>query len=812
MKKIYLHDNWTLSGKNYENLPAIVPGCVHTDLQRANIIPDCFWRDNNLACQWIENESWTYSCSFPFVGDDENATLIFEGLDTYADIYLNGERIGESHNMFIPHSFPVSGKLKSQNDLSVVFRSPVKEVENMPKYNGAFTTERMNTRRTQCSYTWDWLDRFVTCGIILPVYLQVGEEFCVDNTYIYTEQIDDFGAGLNLTVNFKNYQFGDKVAIEIIDPNGKTVHKRELFVHEPRISYKLNISSPKLWYPLGYGDQPLYLLRVTCKNTVHEEKFGIRTIRVAEISDSENEEFLLKSRTAQKNQEISLGKQNDFTEDTAGFIVIVNGVRIYCRGANWVPCSPFHSEESDDKIKRILALSVDAGVNMIRVWGGGWFEKDILYDECDRLGILVTQDFLMACGDYPQKEQWFLNELNLEAEFACKKLRNHACLAWWSGDNENAMHGADYMQDYNGRDTALIGLEPIVYALDPNRRFHRSSPYGGTPYMSITRGTTHTTNFFCEMFDYFLYEDCVDYKERLAYFLARFIVEEPVFGLPQRCSLLKFMTNDDLYDEEEKILRFHSKNNPGIETALQDFVRAFAQKALGKFKDTDDKLFKMQFIQNEWIRVVGENCRRNIRYNDGLLFWMLNDCWPASMGWSLIDYYNLPKASYYAFKRFAKPLLGSIVKENNKYVLYVSSDGSISGNVKVTAQVIDSDSYLTTTVKINGYEAQKLVLPFAVNDGDIVVCDVSLKGKVDRCFYRDGTLPLVKCDGVSVVKTTDRTITLRANRYCQVVYLEGEFLFNDNCFTMLDGEEITISYTAVGKQKEFTISSYEIEK
>ncbi len=809
MRKITLEAQWVLSGEKYKNLPAIIPGCVHNDLKRNGIIPDYFWRDNNDSCQWIENEDWTYSCSFDFDEPKKQVVLVFEGLDTYATVVLNGEELGKTHNMFIPHSFDVKGKLKKENNiLEVHFRSPIKEIAHLPERMGAFTRERFYSRRMQCTYFWDWVDRFVTCGIFAPVYFKIGEDFCVENTYIYTQSIDDFGAQMHIIANFTNYEKSSIVKFEISDPTGKVVYIHKQYVSEPRTVLFPNIQNPYLWWPNGYGEHPLYTLRIYTGENIHEEKFGIRTLRVAEIPDAKGGDYNLLS---QRLKEIR--KNHDFSDETAGFTVIVNGRRIFCRGGNWVPCEPFPSEESDEKIIEIIRLAQKAKVNMLRVWGGGLFEKEVFYDECDKRGILVTQDFLMACGDYPQDEEWFLEELKKESSFAVKKLRNHPCLAWWSGDNECGMGGSDMVEKYDGRVAALEGSAPQVHELDFSRRFHNLSPYGGTPYRSFTRGTTHTSAFLGYICDFIFNTNCMDYKENLNGMLARFIVEEPIYGTPQKSTLLRFMTEADLRDESEKILRTHCKSNPELDFELFDFGRTFADKIFGGFHNLEDKLFKYEYLQYEWIRVVFENCRRNIGYNDGIIFWMLNDCWPASMGWSIIDYYNLPKAGWYSFKRCAKRVIGSIVKENEKLILYISSDGA-SGDAEIVCHTLEKTCFYKTSVSLSGYGSVRLELPFEEKT-DFAICDICFEGEIDRCFYKDGILPLKQIDAIQIIAQTESFIKIRATDYIHAVYLEGDYIFTDNYFSMLLGEERTIFYQkAVGdaQSSALSVNAFTIER
>jgi len=223
MKKIYLNENWKLIGEEIGSLEAIVPGCVHTDLINHGIIKDIFWRDNNKKYQWIENSDFTYTCVFNG-REKEKATLVFEGLDTYCDIYLNGDKIGSANNMFIPYNFDVSGKLKNKDNLlEIKFRSPIKEIEGLPLCKGAFTTERIRTRRLQCTYGWDWVDRFVTSGVWRPVYIEYGEDMYVDSAYIVTQNIDSFSAQMYIELELANYEKGSVLSLEILSPKGKCI-------------------------------------------------------------------------------------------------------------------------------------------------------------------------------------------------------------------------------------------------------------------------------------------------------------------------------------------------------------------------------------------------------------------------------------------------------------------------------------------------------------------------------------------------------------------------------------------------------------
>ncbi len=815
MKKISLNGKWTLVTEKFGELPATVPGCLHTDLIDNGIIKDIFYRDNNENYQWIENENVIYKTTF----DSEylnNVSLCFDGLDTYSEIFLNGEKIGESSNMFIPHEFNLDGKLKNKgNILEVKFRSPIKEVEGKPELEAAFTAERLHIRRIQCTFGWDWVDRFVTMGIFKNVYLKYANDMYCENVYIATSSLDKYSAGLYLDIEFGNYNLGSLVNVEILDPNGKFVEGTEFFSKEPHTVRYLDIKNPLLWWPNGYGEHPLYTVKVTVGNNVYTDTFGIRTAKILQLRDEENSKYYNKAMECHNN---FVGKIFDRNDYFSGFGLLVNGEKILCLGGNWVPSEPFPSAETKEKFHNLITEAVSMNANFLRVWGGGIFEDDEFYYECDRNGIIVVQDFLLACGHYPEKEKWFIDELNKESYYAVKKLRNHPSLCWWHGDNENAQKGADIQPDHTGRDTALWGIAPNVTSLDRYREFIPSSPYGGNLNSSITRGTTHNSNYIYEIFEQFYNTDCTDYKEFLELFLARFISEEPTFGGIETSSLMRFMSKEDIADKEELIYNYHCKTNPFLPHTVFEYIKTFAEKLLGEFTDTEDKLFKYRYVQYEWVRVLFENCRKHLDYNNGLVFWMFNDCWPSSMGWSFVDYYLMPKASYYIFKRLAKNVTGAISLKNNKYVVSLSNkqnyniDAKISGTVvnTVTGERKEIAEFALTATSYGVTEKELSVIP---NKDEIIYIDVTANGETDRTFYKYGLINMEKTEEFTVTDITNNSFTVTALTDIHVFQAVGDNIYSDNYFTLLKGETKTVTFSKApnGLNNELSFIAYKLK-
>ena len=588
-----------------------------------------------------------------------------------------------------------------------------------------------------------------------------------------------------------------QVNITVTSPDNDVVFEKTRVALVPTLSENIFIPSPKLWYPSGYGEQPLYTVKVWTENSCVEQKLGIRTLVVLQIDDADGSNDRQKALYIQSLDEF---KDSDKNNKSACFTVLVNGIKIMCKGGNWVPCEPFPSSESAEKITRLLQLGIDAGVNMIRVWGGGIFEQDHFYNECDRLGILVTQDFLMACGTYPEEEQWFIDALKSEARCATLRLRNHACLAFWSGDNENAVRGSENRDDFPGYRSAVYGIEPVVKSLDPRRDFFPSSPYGGDNYCSPTRGTTHNTFYLGPIFEYIKDNDMRDYRAFFDKFLARFCAEQAAMGASFASSIKKYMTDEDIYGESSYMLEYHTKNNPGLPLTLYGYTEVMAQKIFGEFKNGADRLLKMQMLHCEWTRITFELYRRNKGYAWGLIYWMFNDCWPAASGWSFVDYYACPKPAYYTFARCAKPVMASVSHEKSKTTVHVCNDSlvSVSGNGVIykydvvkncKSDCAEFDFNVGENAVMLAFESEKLTL----DDSEFFVCDISYDGKTDRAIClknRYCDLPVIYDD--YVISESENEVVVTAKSFTPFVMIDLPYLLDENCFALLAGESKTV--------------------
>jgi beta-mannosidase len=300
-----------------------------------------------------------------------------------------------------------------------------------------------------------------------------------------------------------------------------------------------------------------------------------------------------------------------------------------------------------------------------------------------------------------------------------------------------------------------------------------------------------------------------EYKQ----YLARFIAEEPSMGAVSTFSLRRMMEESDIYGAEDMLL-YHTKGNPGLLKELYEYEKLFTEKVLGCFKNGEDRLFKLQYIQYEWVRISFELARRNLWFNSGLLYWMLADCWPAASGWALIDYYGLPKASYYSFRRCAKAVVGSIDRTDGGYCAYITNDGLKEQTLQVSIKKLNYTTGKITPcieqiVHVDAQSVVRIAFNCALEQSEIILCDLQNEDVQDCCFYKEGKLEMVKTDGLHMVEQTGNFVTVEAERYVHAVVLEGNGVFSDSYFSLLPGQRRTISFTPTqGEKSEITCVGY----
>jgi beta-mannosidase len=664
------------SGQETANgwMPATVPGDVHLDLAANSKIPDPFFRDNEARLQWIEKENWEYRLSFdatPAMLSRSNVELVFDGLDAAAQVYVNGSLVLNADNMFRTWRVPVKSFLKAgKNQLRVVFPSPIKAAAEAaardPFRQSSKTEEKTYIRKAAYEYGWDWGPRLVTSGIWRPVRLEAWDRVRVADFAIRQRDVSKEGAHVDAEVELEASAASDaRVRVQYTDDDAPVVTERKVSLHQGRnvIDIPIEIRKPKLWYPAGYGEQPLY--EFTASVDTSAGPVGTRKIKAG-----------LRS--------VSLHRQLD--QWGRSFEFIVNGIPVFAKGANVIPFDSFPSRVTTEHYRRMLESARDANMNMIRQWGGGYYESDEFYSICDELGIMVWQDFMFG-NDWQPGTYAFKQNIEAEAEDQVRRLRNHPSIVLWCGNNETelAYNWAPrvslpsgvrfYMwQDYL---TEFSGILPRVVArLNAETPYWPSSPSADYEYLTdrFQSGDQHDWGVWHTRAPFTEYE-----KHHW-----RFVSEFGFQSFPELRTLESFTQSEDR-GVSTPVMLAHQKANEG-DSIIHDYML----KDYPEPKDFASFVYVSQVLQAEGIKIGAEQFRRNRHETMGALFWQLNDCWPV-VSWSSIDYYGRWKALQYYARRFFAPILVSPHLEEGSVKTYIVSDKTQAVQATLRARLMDFD-------------------------------------------------------------------------------------------------------------------------
>jgi len=695
-----------------EAIPVQVPGDVHTALICAGILPDPYYDGNPEACGWVEDYEWWYRTTFTVPPDlrGERYDLVFEGLDTLADVYVNGEKVGSAQNMFTPYRFDVTPHLRlgEQNLLAICFHSVVLEAEkkDVSRYWAAFYKPRVWLRKAQMNWGWDWGPRFVTVGVWRPVRLEAHSLARIAHLFVYTTRISDSGAEIRLSAEIERLR-GDTPLVVCFFVRD---HGRDWRVVAPvvdgRAETTLWMESPQLWWTHDLGKPHLYTVEAELldgANVLHSDsiRFGVRTIEVDQ----------------------SPGRE----PDTTNFTFVLNGVKIFAKGADWIPADSLIGSIPAERYRQLVQMARDANMNMLRVWGGGIYESPEFYNACDELGILVWQDFMFSCAAYPDDDEDFVKEVRREAEIVVKQLRNHPCIALWCGNNENQW--IDSMFHWNQPDFPFYGkriydeiLPQVCAALDPSRLYWPSSPWGGDDANSDLAGDKHNWQVWAGLvFPRKSREEPrvnstpegISYRH-YAEDKGRFISEFGMHGAPALRTLQRNIPPEQFfYDSEGFLYRIKDPDTSRKEKLFEAH--------LWQPRDIEEYVLLSQLVQAEGLKFGIEHYRRRKFECSGALFWQLNDCWPG-ISWSVIDYYLNPKGAYHAVTRAFAPLLYTFQQEKDGCVtLWGVNDTlqEVSSELRLRRMRLDGGTLADELhrVKVPANSAQQLLgLPPAQDD------------------------------------------------------------------------------------------------
>lgn len=682
MKKVNLNGEWKLyfydqlkkdiktpselSEEKYIN--CTVPGNVELDLSAAGLLPeDLYFGSNMKKCEKFETYAWWYEKEFDIDKDNlsQNLYLQFDGVDCIAEYFLNGKKIGESDNMLTEYEFCIDDVKQEKNILHVKINSFVLSeheeefCERTLLINPYTHQKSVEIRKAPHMHGWDILPRAVSAGIWRDVYL-VTKEMVEFKQFSYIPAKYQYG---NMLVYFC-YEIscpyekinGSKIVIRGKCRDSCFEVESDLKTHAGRVD--LNIENSKLWWPKGYGEANLYDIKaeIICDGVTlaeYECRMGLRTIK------------LINSYVADESD----GK----------FAFLINGKEVFCMGTNWVALDAFHSRDKE-RYPEALALLDDIGCNMVRMWGGNVYEDTEFYDFCDEHGIMVWQDFSMACNAYPHTDR-FLKEIEREAIFIIKKLRNHACITLWAGDNECGSVMLDCIwADPNDNIITRDILKRAVFNHDTWKPYLPSSPYFGAEVMDANGKKMPAEQHVWGPRDYFKSNF---YSENNAHFIS----ECGYHGMPSRTSLEKFLEQDDLKPgaiTDNNII--HSTDWRGIDSR----VRLVSDQVIQLFgeipEDMDDYILASQISQAEAMKYFVERMRINRPEKSGILWWNLIDGWP-NVSDAVVDYYFDKKIAYDYIKKSQQPFCIMMDEPefwNSKIVASNNTLKKIEGRVKVT--------------------------------------------------------------------------------------------------------------------------------
>jgi beta-mannosidase len=628
-------------------LPAVVPGCVHTDLIREKKIPDPFWGANEADVQWIEERDWEYKTSFsapPELLAEETVELVADGLDTVATVTLNGKEIARTENMFIGWRWSVKPLLRAgKNELVIRFDSAMKYIrshraEHAPREINDPVGGCTRIRKQQCQFGWDWGPRFVTAGIWRDLRLEAWSRNRLDGIRVSQTHAADGSVTIAL-------------APELIRRDAGALCRWKLALGAVTVAAgegtQILVKNPQLWWPNGQGSQTLYRLEVSVATAGGDvighwqKRIGLRTIALDRHKDEWGESFQF----------------------------LVNGRAIFAKGANWIPAHSFVAALGREDYARDLQSAAAANMNMVRVWGGGIYESEDFYDLCDELGLLVWQDFMFGCTMYPGDDD-FVASVEAEAAFQIKRLRHRASLALWCGNNEVWAIG---VHDYVKPEFATLraaydrvfheALPPVVEKNDGSTPYWPASPWRGDIAADHPAGEQRGDTHYWDVWH--ARHPVKDY-EKWAF---RFVSE---FGMQSYSSPA---TNATFCPPEDgnvfgPVMENHQKNRAGNQIILDYVSRRY------RFPKGQDALIYLSQLNQAYCMQTGvEHYRRLMPRCMGALYWQLNDCWPVA-SWSSIEFTGRWKALQYVARRFFAPALVSA---------HVPGDeGSIIGNYRTS--------------------------------------------------------------------------------------------------------------------------------
>lgn len=822
MKQMQMNlTNWEFRACGDEAwLPAVVPGTVHTDLLRNGIIDQPFYGTNEHDLQWIDKKDWEYRTVLILEEAWQTLAvteLVFSGLDTYADVYVNNVHALSADNMFLSWTVNVKGLLQpGENEIRIVFRSVV--TEDLPKlaelgYDlpapndqselGGLQEQRISVfaRKAPYHYGWDWGPRFLTSGIWREAVLTGRNTARVADVYIRQDDIKKETARVTAIVEVDAPEAWEGT-LRITAEGQEWTQALSLAAGRQTAELELVIEHPRLWWCNGLGAPELTAFRAELLENGAvldgtEVKTGLREIKLIRKPDAKG----------------------------ASFQFELNGVPVFAKGANHIPNDSFITEVTEERYRHEIASAAASNMNMLRVWGGGFYEEETFYRLCDEYGLLVWQDFMFACSMYPGDEA-FLENVRKEAEYNVRRLRNHPCIALWCGNNEIDSAWAQFEENMGWgwkeklsaeiRQTLWAAYEEIFHRILPEAvaAHHPGMTYWpSSPLRELTNDKDQHSVRIAGDGDihYWGVWHGIEPFENYNIKVGRFMSEYGFQSFPELRSVLSYAEEEDMA-LESKVMLAHQKNGRG-----NQIIKEYMDMYLPQPKDFRGFLYMSQVLQAEAMRMAIESHRRNKPYCMGTLYWQMNDCWPVA-SWAGMDYYGRWKALQYTARKSFKDVLLSIDgtgEENLKIHAVSDRRGALDGELVVRLHdfsgallqewsqpvtlAADSAAVVFTLAAAGLLEGRE---PAGVLLTASLLEDGQLLERKEHYFAPAKDIPLSKpvITVTEVPGSAGMSFTLSSDVLARSVYLtaEQEGIFSDNFFDLLPGEPKTVEFFISG--------------
>ena len=804
MQCIDLTGMWELRNSDGERaVPAQVPGDTHSALLAAGVIPDPYWGANELEVQWVGRQDWIYSRVFnvdPELLGESSVFLNCDSLDTIAEISINGQLVGRTDNMFRRYRFEVKPVLRpGENEISILFRSAENEAKArseqlpyvVPHSQYPVQSPHINlVRKVACHGGWDWGCCLMVAGIAGDIYLAGTSLGRIE--HVYTTQDHSPGRCIvDVTVEVDS-SAGGETELEISLGEHRVQQQVELQPGLQTICVPITVANPKLWWPNGHGAQPLYDLVVRVAGDEVRKRLGLRKLEIVTADDD-------------------IGMS---------FKVRVNDVDIFCKGANWIPADAMPQQVTREYLDHLLTSAAQANMNMIRVWGGGQYESADFYDLCDEKGIMIWQDFMFSCALYPASKE-FLANVREEVVYQVKRLRDHACIALWCGNNEclGALNWFEpsrknrdrYLVDYDRLFEGTIG--EAVEATDPTRTYWPSSPSAGRDdysdnWLNDRRGDMHYWRVWHERAPFSAY-----YQVR-----PRFCSEFGYQSFPSLDTIARYAPSEH-FNVTAPIMEHHQRHPQG-NTIITEMMTRYFRIPTG----FANLVYLSQVQQSIAIKTAVEYWRHLQPKCMGTLYWQLNDVWPVC-SWSSIEHGGKWKLLHYMARRFYQPVIVTAFQQvQDEVEVWVVSDRHESLSAHVRLRILDlvGESIKEMDFEVNvpgggSVQVARFALPELVERPEQAFMVLEVEAGRDRHVneyffvpYKRYELPVpqittqVRSHGeqFAVTLTTDKpAFFVNLN----VAGIAGEF--DDNCITLLPGSERTLLFSPRQKVTQEQLSS-----